>query len=112
RMSQKKVMQRFVETGMSGIKKTFVLANREMENWLKAVMVPLEGQVREYKDQLKKRKQSLERVSEVFDDLEARIAALQAAQDELEEKRQRLVLLEKQLLDALSKEPAQYKAAA
>lgn len=112
RMSQKKVMQRFVETGMSGIKKTFVLANREMESWLKVVMVPLEGQVREYKDQLKKRKQSLERMSEVFEDLEERIAALQAAQDDLEEKRHRLVLLEKQLLDALSKEPAQYKAAA
>ena len=112
RMSQKKVMQRFVETGMSGIKKTFVLANREMESWLKAVMTPLEGQVREYKDQLKKRKQALERMSEVFEDLEEKIAALETVQGDLEEKRQRLVLLEQQLLDALGKESAQYKAAA
>lgn len=112
RMSQKKVMHKFVDTAMAGIKKTFVLANRDVENWLKSVLTPLEGQMREYKDQLKKRKQSLERMSEAFEDLEEKIAALEAIREDLEEKRQRLELLEEQLLDALNKEPAEYKAAA
>ena len=112
RMAQKTVMQKFLETGMSGIKKTFVLVNREMESWLKTVMAPLEGQIREYKEQLKKRKQSLERMSVVFEDLEEKISALEAMQEELEEKRQRMLLLEKQLSDALAEEFAEYKVAA
>src|SRR5690606_20640846 len=112
RMSQKKVMHKFVDTAMAGIKKTFVLANRDVENWLKSVLTPLEGQMREYKDQLKKRKQSLERMSEAFEDLEEKIAALEAIREDLEEKRQRLELLDQQLLDALNKEPAEYRAAA
>lgn len=112
RMAHNTVMRKFLDTGMSGIKRAFVLANREMETWLKGVMSPLEGQIREYKEQLKKRKQSLERMGVVFDDLEEKISALEVIQEELEEKRQRLLLLEKQLMDALLKEPAEYKAAA
>lgn len=112
RMSHKMVMRKFLDTGMSGIKRAFVLANREMESWLKSVMSPLEGQIREYKEQLKKRKQSLERMSVVFDDLEEKISALEVMQEDLEEKRQRLLMLEKQLMDALTREATEYKVAA
>ena len=51
--------QRFFETVAVQARTTFELANRDVEQWLRAVMSPLETQVREYQIQLKRRLESV-----------------------------------------------------
>jgi len=48
------LMKRFFETIASRVKHVYVIANRDAEAWLKAVMSPLETQVREHHLQLRR----------------------------------------------------------
>ena len=52
-------------------------ANRDAEQWLRAVMAPLETQVREYQLQLKRRLESVKRIHQATDTLEDRVRELQ-----------------------------------
>ena len=54
----------------------YVIANRDAEAWLKAVMSPLETQVREHHLQLRRRLDSIKRIHHASDELEERIAEL------------------------------------
>ena len=49
------LMKRFFETVASRVKHVYDIANRDVEAWLKAVMAPLETQVREHHLQLRRR---------------------------------------------------------
>ena len=49
------LMKRFFETVASRAKHVYDIANRDVESWLKAVMAPLETQVREHHLQLRRR---------------------------------------------------------
>ena len=51
--------QRFFDTIALEARRTFELANRDADQWLRAVMSPLETQVREYQLQLKRRLESV-----------------------------------------------------
>jgi hypothetical protein len=62
--------QKFFETVAVQARRTFELANRDVEQWLRAVMSPLETQVREYQIQLKRRLESVKRIHEATDTLE------------------------------------------
>lgn len=81
--------QKFFETIAVQARKTFEVANRDVENWLRAVMSPLETQVREYQLQLKRRLESVKRIHQATDTLEDRIVELQQAEravlDQLEQ---------------------------
>ncbi|MCB1908148.1 MAG: dynamin family protein [Rhodocyclaceae bacterium] len=68
--------QKFFETIAVQARKTFEVANRDVENWLRAVMSPLETQVREYQLQLKRRLESVKRIHQATDTLEDRIVEL------------------------------------
>lgn len=46
-----------------------------MEAWQKVVMAPLEAQIREHKNQLKNRMQSIQRIHVATDSLEDKIAS-------------------------------------
>ncbi|MFT4174306.1 MAG: dynamin family protein [Rhodocyclaceae bacterium] len=70
------VTQRFFETIATEARRTFEVANRDVEQWLRAVMAPLETQVREYQLQLKRRLESVKRVYEATGTLEERIDEL------------------------------------
>jgi hypothetical protein len=48
-------------------------ANRDVEQWLRAVMAPLETQVREHQLQLKRRLESVKRIHQATDTLEDRV---------------------------------------
>lgn len=75
--------QRFFETVALEARKTFELANRDVEQWLRVVMSPLETQVREYQLQLKRRLESVKRVHEATGTLEDRIKELFQAEASL-----------------------------
>ena len=72
--------QKFFETIAVQARKTFEVANRDVENWLRAVMSPLETQVREYQLQLKRRLESVKRIHQATDTLEDRIVELQQSE--------------------------------
>ena len=73
------LMKRFFETVASRVKHLYDIANRDVEAWLKSVMSPLETQVREHHLQLKRRLDSIKRIHRASDELEERVAELDAA---------------------------------
>ena len=72
--------QKFFETVAVEARRTFEVANRDVEQWLRAVMSPLETQVREYQLQLKRRLESVKRIHQATDTLEERVAELEQAE--------------------------------
>ena len=58
------------------MRKTFEHANRDAESWLKAIMAPMEIQIREHQIQLKRRLESIKRIHQATDTLEERIEEL------------------------------------
>lgn len=78
-----KVTQRFFEEVTSQVRRTFERANREAEDWIKAVMAPMETQVREHQIQLKRRLESIKRIHQATDTLEERIAELAHVEEAL-----------------------------
>jgi hypothetical protein len=55
----------------------YEVANRDVENWLKAVISPMESQVREHQLQLRRRLESIKRIYKATDTLEDRILELE-----------------------------------
>src|SRR5262245_55895137 len=78
------LMKRFFETVASRAKHVYDIANRDVESWLKAVMAPLETQVREHHLQLRRRLESIRRIHQASDELEDRIAELEQAKETLD----------------------------
>ncbi len=71
------LMKRFFETIASRCKHVYDVANRDVDAWLKAVMAPLETQVREHHLQLRRRLESIKRIHRASGELEERIAELE-----------------------------------
>ena len=67
---------RFFETLASRVVQVFEILNKDVENWLKAVMSPMEGQVREHQMQLRRRLESVKRIHKAADTLDDRIGEL------------------------------------
>jgi len=74
------LMKRFFETIAIRVKHVFDIANRDLESWLRAVMAPLETQVREHHLQLRRRLESVKRIHRASDELEERIAELEQSE--------------------------------
>jgi hypothetical protein len=68
--------QKFFDTVALQARRIFQPANREAEQWLRAVMAPLEAQVREYRQQLRRRLDGVKRVHEAAGTLEERLDEL------------------------------------
>jgi len=62
----------------------YEVANRDIENWLKAVIAPMESQVREHQLQLRRRLESIKRIYKATDTLEDRIAELEAIEKSIQ----------------------------
>ena len=65
--------QKFFESIASRVRETFEAANRDVEAWLKAVMAPLEGQIREHQSQLRRRLDSIKHIQDTSESLEERL---------------------------------------
>lgn len=70
------LMKKFFETVAVQVRRIFESANRDVEQWLRVVMAPLEIQVREYQLQLKRRLESVRRIHQATDTLENRVEEL------------------------------------
>lgn len=106
------LMTKFFDSIASRVKQSFMQANRDVEAWLKVVMAPLEAQIWEHRSQLKKRKQSIERIHMATDSLEDKVQVLEEMQAEIEAKRKALLVLEAHLKAAVAAELVTLKAAA
>jgi hypothetical protein len=72
------LMQKFFETLASQVKRCYGYANREADQWLQAIMAPMDTQVREHQMQLRRRLESIKRIHQATDTLEDRIEELLA----------------------------------
>jgi len=98
------LMQRFFEEVAVQVRKTFERANRDAESWLKAVMAPLEIQIREHQIHLKRRLESIKRIHQATDTLEQRIDELQHVEDKLLQQVQSLSQIGQDFADVLRQE--------
>jgi hypothetical protein len=106
------IMRKFFDSIASQVKQSFLQANRDVEAWLKVVMAPLEAQIWEHKAQLKRRKQSIERIHAATESLEEKVQSLEKIQAAYEEQRQTLMQLEAELKNIIASELVSLKAAA
>ena len=79
------LMRRFFESVAARIREIYDLANREIETWLRAVIAPIEGQVREHQSQLRRRLDSVRRVLDATQSLDSRIAEIDEARALIEQ---------------------------
>jgi hypothetical protein len=82
--SQYGLTDKFFEVIASRIREAFEIANRDAESWLKAVMAPIEGQMRERQLQLRRRLDSIKRIHQASDTLDERIVELKATTKDVE----------------------------
>lgn len=73
---KRQVTQRFFDEVAHQVRQTFERANRDAETWIKALMAPMETQIRERQIQLKRRLESIKRIHQATDTLEERINEL------------------------------------
>ena len=96
------LMQKFFDSIASRVKQSFLQANRDVEAWLKVVMAPLEAQINEHKLQLKRRRQSIERIHVATESLEEKVASFEQLQAELEGQKKQLQILEQELKNTIN----------
>ena len=80
---KKGIATRFFGVVASRIQTAFEVANRDAEQWLKAVMNPLEAQIKERQQQLRRRLDSIKRIHEATDTLEDRVQELRDTEKEM-----------------------------
>ncbi|MGJ9418933.1 dynamin family protein [Massilia sp. CMS3.1] len=108
--SRSTLLERFFDSIVSNVRRTYRAANADVEAWLKVIMVPLETQIRQHKEQLRHRLSSIQRIHDATDSLEQKIGAFEASQVALDGQRARLLLLNGAVAAALG-EPALREAA-
>jgi prefoldin subunit 5 len=97
---------RFFETLASEVVKTWEIANRETEGWMRALMAPMDTQVREHQSQLKRRLESVKRIHEATETLDHRIQELEASSGASAAQLEALAYINNQVIEALNT-PAQ-----
>jgi hypothetical protein len=103
---------RFFESVANRVGQVFDLLNKEVEIWLKAVMTPMEGQVREHQKQLRRRLESVKRINEAADTLDERIGEVVQNRDELQRQLAELTGITDTLRQTLAFEAAAHQEAA
>ncbi|MEW6591015.1 MAG: dynamin family protein [Pseudomonadota bacterium] len=103
-MAQGRLTARFYETLASEVMRVFELANSETEAWLKALITPMETQVREHKSQLKRRLDSVSRIHAATETLDERIAELETAMGTVGDQLDHLARINGRIVEALADE--------
>jgi len=93
---------KFFETLASRVIHVYEVANRDVENWLKAVIAPMESQVREHQLQLRRRLESIKRIYKATDTLEDRIVELEGIEKSIRAQEADLKVLRQHMSNALS----------
>jgi len=103
-LEQHQLTARFFETLASKVVQVFEIANRETEAWLKALIAPMETQVREHQIQLRRRLESVSRIHAATETLDERIAELQAAGAAVGDQLEALARINERILQVLADE--------
>jgi len=103
---------KFFETLASRVIHVYEVANRDVENWLKAVIAPMESQVREHQLQLRRRLESIKRIYKATDTLEDRILELENIEKSIRAQITDLQILRQHMGNALAFEGAEESKAA
>jgi hypothetical protein len=103
---------KFFETLASRVIHVFEVTNRDIENWLKAVISPMESQVREHQLQLRRRLESIKRIYKATDTLEDRILELEAIEKNIQSQSEDLRVLRLHMKNALEFEQTDNEMAA
>jgi hypothetical protein len=74
---------KFFDTCASQVRRIYQYANKESEAWLRAIMSPMELQVREHQMQLRRRLESIKRIHQATDTLEDRVSELEQVETTL-----------------------------
>lgn len=93
---------KFFETLASRVIHVYEVANRDVENWLKAVIAPMESQVREHQLQLRRRLESIKRIYKATDTLEDRITELESIEKSIHAQIDDLKVLRQHMANALA----------
>ena len=101
-VGQQQLTARFFETLASKVAQVFELANSETEAWLKALIAPMETQIREHKTQLKRRLDSVSRIHAATETLDARIAELEASIETVVDQLDNLARINGRITDVLA----------
>ncbi|WP_187360008.1 dynamin family protein [Chitinolyticbacter meiyuanensis] len=109
--SQGRLTAKFFETVASRVVYVFEVANRDVDNWLKAVMAPMETQVREHQLQLRRRLESIKRIHKATDTLEDRIEELEDMDRQLGQQLEELESRLRQVYASLNAQIGQRAAA-
>ncbi|MFM2085926.1 MAG: hypothetical protein RLZZ237_795 [Pseudomonadota bacterium] len=96
------LMEKFFDTIASRVRRSFTQANDDASAWLKVIMAPLEAQITEYKEQLKLRFASIQRIHDATGSLEQKITAFDASLAALERDKAQLAQLADTLRAAIA----------
>ena len=77
------VVKKFFISMVSHARNTFFQAHQEVEAWGKAGMAPLVSRIKEHRNQMEKRLESLRKINESRDTLETRISELETSAEAL-----------------------------
>jgi hypothetical protein len=103
---------KFFETLANRVVHVYEVANQDVENWLKAIMAPMETQVREHQLHLRRRLESIKRIHKATDTLEDRITELQHMESGILKQLHDLSLLQQYIANALAYEQVTQPAVA
>ncbi|NLD55415.1 MAG: GTPase [Burkholderiaceae bacterium] len=77
--------RRFFESVAARLRELYDTAVRELEAWLRALMTPVESQVKEHQAQLRRRLESVQRVMDASESLDAKLAELDQAKARIDQ---------------------------
>ena len=87
---QNTLVKRYYDTVMSKVRDVFDRATRDVDDWIRSVMSPLETEIREHQSQLRRRLESMKRISRTGDSLDERMEEMRFALDSAIEQREEL----------------------
>ena len=99
-LEKRQLTRQFFDSVASKVGMVFTVAGRETEGWMKALIAPMQTQVKERRAQIAQRLDSIARVDSASDALMARITELEQEQDAVASQ-----------LDALARAVARVRAA-
>jgi hypothetical protein len=106
------LLHRFIQTIVTRVYEVFGTANSSIDSWLRAIMAPVEVQIRESEQQLRRRMESIRRIRSASGAIDARIAELKAAESELNGKISEVISMAADLGKAIDDGPIEIAAAA
>ena len=98
------LIAKFFETLASRVLYVFELANHDVEAWLRAVISPMESQVREHQSQLRRRMESIKRIHQATDTIEDRIGELEMIEKGFNSQLSELTALHQSIMSLLVSE--------